>query len=142
MGYRSQIVIAVAKNIYDHQVIMETVPECLLNHESEVVEGVADVGEAIFWRLDEWKWYEEYPDVKAIIEWFEMLDQEEELAVLIRPKVAAQWGNGPMKIYNDDMPPYAMLRVGEEKDDIEERGDPSYYDMDVAVEIVSPIDYS
>ena len=141
MGYRSQVLIAVEKDVFDHQMSRGTVPECLVNAEHETLEELpSGIAGAVFWQLNEWKWYDSYPDVRAILTWFDLLDQEEELAVLIRPKIVSK--HNKTQIYHDDQPPYGMVRIGEDKDDIEELGDPSYYDIEVHVEIVSPLDYS
>lgn len=142
MGYRSQIIIAVAKNVYDTHLALGTVPECLISAEPESVKNVTeDETDAVYWHLDQWKWYDSYPDVKTITDWFEVLDNEEELASLIRPKTPGLYPTNRDTMYKDARPPYGMVRTGEDKDDMEEMGEPSYYDIAIDVSIISPLDY-
>lgn len=142
MGYRSQVIIAVDKAIYDVHAQNKTVPEALYTEDYELVERVTDnERDAVYWHLDGWKWYDSYKDVQLILEWLELLDKEESLAQLIRPKVAGKHGFNMHQMFTDEQPPYGFLRTGEDKEDIEERGDPSHFDMSVEVSIMCPLDY-
>ena len=56
---------------------------------------------AIYFRIEDWKWYEGNPDVAVILQWFDTLDEED----------------------------FAAIRLGEEASDITEWGCPVNYDI-------------
>lgn len=147
MGYRSQIIIGIDKSVWDYHKGRSTAPSALIEEEEHTHiqlfdDNPKDIWKAIFFHLDDWKWYESYPDVEEITDWFSIIEKEEEMKQLIRPKVTSQWGpRNSAKNYIDERPPYGFIRTGEDNDDIEELGDPSHFEISVSIEIASPMDY-
>jgi hypothetical protein len=72
MGYRSDITIAITKELYVKCQLLQNIPKALLEEKRSEKNGVC------FWFLTGWKWYEEYPEVQAIEEWFEWCADEDE----------------------------------------------------------------
>ena len=70
MGYRSDIVIAVNKEVLARNLIQKEIPECLGEPEH-----VTD--KAAYWFIEGWKWYSSYHDVQEINAWFDELAHEE-----------------------------------------------------------------
>lgn len=96
MGYRSEVALALKNETFKqmiHTMSDEVAPEILLGAKRIFAEG---------WVLIKWdsvKWYDSYEDVRAVVSFMDKLDSE------------------------DKESEYCFLRIGEEWDDTEERGD-------------------
>ena len=118
MGYRSDLALCIhtekvaeLKTRYlvgecpDAQQLFEPYPEGMF----ETIEE----GDSFYtWRAYSLKFYESYPDVRALLNVLNLIEEE-----------------------NPDEVEYGMIRIGEEVDDIEYYGDPYAFDMSVCREI-------
>lgn len=113
MGYRSDVTIGVTKALYVKALLLNNIPKAL--------EGVdkLETTHNIYWQIEGWKWYDSYPEVMDIIEWFNWcFDETEE--------------------DESDETNFGALRLGEEFGDREEWGDPSDFDIYSSQYISSP----
>jgi hypothetical protein len=118
MGYTSRAVIAVHKTILAEDLINPIIPDAL-KEESPFVK-VYDTDLARYWVIDSWKWYQDYPDIKAIEDFFEELSG--------RPEVTRHFTECA-KPYESSIMVFGAVRMGENDDDIEEWGEPFSYDI-------------
>jgi len=120
MGYRSDVVIALTKEIYLKEKILDdgTFPT-LFNDEREVL--IESIG-AYIWVFEGYKWYAGYEDVDQMTAFLEKLEKEHELTGLIKPDGSK--AAGARTGY-----PFGFLRVGEDSNDIEEHGQPWDFDI-------------
>ena len=100
MGYYSEIVIAVRKEILSEDLVYPVIPKELRNTTHQVI------GDAVYWYIPSCKWYESYPEIAEILEFFELLNER---------------GTRP--------PWFGAIRVGEDANDVETWGNP--YDFDI-----------
>lgn len=98
MGYRSDIVIAVSGEVMTRHLIANDIPKSVLENASRQRNGNH------YFCLESWKWYEEYPEVREILDWFDEMSDENH----------RQFG---------------ALRMGEEFGDIETWGDPNNFEI-------------
>ena len=92
MGYRSDVVIAITKEVKAKVILLDNkLPELLRNYAEEHIEETTGV---IYYEMCGVKWYESYPDVIQVVEFLDTLSQED----------------------------YHFLRAGEEAPDSETRG--------------------
>lgn len=112
MGYTSSAVIAVHKTILAEDLINPIIPDAL-KEESPFVQ-VYDTDLARYWVINGWKWYQGYPDIKAIEDFFKELSD--------RPEVTSHYNESSIMVFG-------ALRMGEDSDDIEEWGEPFSYDI-------------
>lgn len=116
MGYRSEIAIAVHKNIIARDLIDPIIPKVLKE------KPFRDIGEARYWFLYGWKFYDSYQEVQDIENFFNALD-EESIQV---PNSTLQYAV------------YGALRIGENDDDVQTWGDPLEYHIRLNRSISSP----
>ena len=118
MGYRSDIAIAIHKNIVARDLIDPIIPDALKNEPHQ------DNGDTRYWYLSGWKWCRGYLEVAAIEKFFDLLNEE------------------GFQIFNQEheysIYPYGAIRIGEDDDDVENWGDPSHYDIHLSRSIQSP----
>lgn len=117
MGYRSDIAIAVHKKIIALDLINPIIPEVLKK------EPYKDNMYTRYWFLSGWKFYDSYPEVRAIQEFFDALDEMEQIEL-------------PNATYT--FAPYGALRIGEDDDDVQIWGDPNEYQIYLNRSISSP----
>lgn len=110
MGYRSDITIGMTKELYMKCVLLGNIPACLAEYKDDEV--TTRTGKH-YWVVEGWKFYEGYPEVQEIRDWFDWCDESKE----------AQ----PPE--NDNNPQFGAIRLGEEIGDIEEWGDPGHFDL-------------
>ena len=72
MGYRSDITIAITKELYVKCQLLQNIPAALTGEELVEKDGVC------YWFLTGWKWYDSYPEVHAILVWFHWCEDEDE----------------------------------------------------------------
>jgi hypothetical protein len=109
MGYRSEVVLALSKEVYmEYAVLSKTLPKLLLREAPTVIES-----RGYYWKFGGIKWYDTYPRVIEVDEFFDKLEIEKD---------------------------YAFVRIGEEITDIEEKGDCYHFDIYPRASIDSPLD--
>ena len=116
MGYRSDIAIAVHKTIIARDLIDPIIPEVLR------IESFQDIGEARYWLLSGWKFYDSYQEVQDIQNFFNTLDEES----IQEPNSTYEYAV------------YGAIRIGESDDDVESWGDPNEYQICLNRSISTP----
>lgn len=111
MGYRSDIIIAIAKEVRARHLISNEIPACLMNDTSVIKEARESDG-AFYFRIEGWKWYDSYQEIRDIEAWFNSMQDEE----------------------------FGAMRMGEDDNDTETWGQP--YDFDICLNryLSCPID--
>ena len=129
MGYRSQVVLAVAPELMPHflAVLAKSQParELCFAEADETINDYIDEGSRLM-RWDSIKWYDSYPCVRALIDFMDWADDQE------FPTTRCDGSAEPV-----DEPGYGLYRfveIGEDFDDVTVRGD-AYYDISVNREI-------
>lgn len=130
MGYRSDIVIAVRKDIYLKAQLLQNIPKSL----SEAAVIAHPHGSALYWEIHGWKWYEGYPEVQEIIDWMAWLADEEENP-FERVEIYRDKDNKPIF---SELGAFGAIRVGEDATDIEEWGYPTEFDLYISTAISKP----
>jgi hypothetical protein len=93
MGYRSDVVIAIKKEVKAKLILLNTkLPELLTDHAEE---NTVEADGIIYYEMCGLKWYESFPDVIEVVEFLDTLSQED----------------------------YHFIRTGEETPDVEAYGD-------------------
>lgn len=89
MGYRSNLIIAVKKEILAQDLIDPLIPAVLKNQEHNDHNGVR------YWVIEQWKWYGSYPEIQQIEAFFEKLPVEQFGAVRIGEELndVQTWGD-------------------------------------------------
>ena len=113
MGYCSEVVIAVRKEILAEDLIHPVIPKELRELSCQVI------GDALYWHLPSWKWYSSYPEIQEIEEFFTMLSEREPI------------NEGADKDSTDTSPWFGALRMGEDGNDVQTWGDPYEFDIHV-----------
>mgnify|MGYP000715803516 FL=1 len=112
MGYRSDVVIAVHKQVLAMDLINPVIPEILKQQEFTDIEGTR------YWHIDQWKWYSDYPEIRSIENMFSTLE-----------KLAEE----------NNLSLFGAIRLGEEFGDHEEWGDPYEYGIQLNQSIERPM---
>ena len=113
MGYTSTVVIAVRKDTYLKCQLLQNIPRALMELRAE------PYGDAMYWEIAGWKWYQDYSEIQAIEAWFDWLADEDE-------------NPPPMETFNGkefQVPVFGALRMGEDMGDTQDWGDPSHFDI-------------
>ena len=126
MGYYSSVVIGVDKETYAGSILLlRNLPKLLIE-----TPGV-NIRNGMFWRLGNIKWYDDIPDVKEVLEYFDLLLILEETA---RQKEKLKPVKEREQIYL-----YGAIRIGEDNNDIESWGDPDEFGIYFEKTITAPI---
>jgi len=129
MGYRSQVVFAVAPELMPHflAVLAKSQParELCFAHADETINDYIDEGSRLM-KWDSVKWYDSYPDIRALVDFMDWADDQEF-------KTDKGYMDGRIEEQPGDMF-YRFVRIGEETEDVEIRGN-AYYDICVNREI-------
>ena len=107
MGYRSDVVIAISHKGKLQSILFDTDIKIIKEADNIIRDEEAD-----YYFFEGWKWYEDYPDIKALMDFLTSLDDED----------------------------YGFVRIGEENSDIEELGSPYDYNIGVSSYIYTPFD--
>ena len=102
MGYRSDVCIAINSEVKAYALIANNWPS-LLDDADRTDETTC----ASYYWMDGWKWYESYKEVNAVMKFLDEVDDQ------------------------FDDPPYAFVRLGEEYQDIEIRGEPWNFGVEI-----------
>ena len=119
MGYRSNGVFALKREVYDRAVLLDvlgTFPSLLKEIEPDIREDV------VYWEYRGYKMYQGYPDVDEFTNWMEHFntDNVDELPWLTGFQVP-HWRTGEMEDPDlEEM--FQYIRVGEDDGDIEHIG--------------------
>ena len=119
MGYCSDITIAIHKNIVAMDLISPIIPKALKD------EKHTDYENGRYWLIEQWKWYDNYPEIQEIEAFFKKLDSMEAIET--------------DSAFNIEV--YGALRVGEHEDDIQTWGAPHDYEIYLNRSIDSPVAY-
>ena len=104
MGYCSDVTIGITKVLYLKAILLNNIPKALEDiNKMETTDNV-------YWQIQDWKWYDSYPEIKEILDWFEWCDKESDEA-------------------EDNLFHFGALRLGEDYGDSEEWGSP--YDFEI-----------
>ena len=106
MGYRSDVVIAIQKEAYDQEMLLGVGRDDAFHNAAHYVDNV------YYWVFNHTKWSESYPQVTYIESILDSLDR--------------QYNDAPSFLSGHA---YGFLRVGEDSNDIDERGDPGAYEI-------------
>ena len=111
MGYRSVVIIAIAKEARPHLMhFLGKYPDAMalaFKEHDEKIENFQDEEGSIMFKWESIKWYEGYKEIDAFTEFMDHMDGE-----------SIEWeGN-----QSDGDDHYRFVRVGEDSGDIEERG--------------------
>jgi len=71
MGYRSDVVIAIRKELLAQDLINPNIPAVIKTLSN------ASTEHAIYYFIKGWKWYESYPEIQEIEAWFESMNFED-----------------------------------------------------------------
>ena len=113
MGYSSEVVIAVRKEILVEDLISPVIPKALRDEPHKLQ------GDVVYWHMPSWKWYESYPEIQEIEAFFAMLNEREPI------------NEGADKDGTDTSPWFGAIRMGEGDDDIQTWGKPYEFDIQV-----------
>ena len=123
MGYRSNIGFALDKGLYlKYEMLTNGLPKIL--KEGKRLEA----NDAFYWFFDDWKWYPSYPDIGQMETFMTRLDDDTEM-------------NSEIILNKESNCGYAFIRLGEETEDIEHRGDTYDYELYVQRDIDTPFGY-
>ena len=103
MGYRSDVVIGISKEVKAWALINDNWPS-ILNDADET----AEESDASFYNYQGWKWYDSYPEVRNLSDFFAAVEEQFEKEIS-----------------------YAFVRLGEEYEDIEVIGQPWDFGIEV-----------
>lgn len=105
MGYRSDLVIGIRKSVLAQDLINPTIPSIV----KEL--STASTDEAVYYFIEQWKWYESYPDIREIEAWFDSMDYED----------------------------FGAMRIGEDDNDIQTWGSPYEFEIYLSRTISAPV---
>ena len=132
MGYTSTVTFAIRKDVYLKCLLLQNIPKCLQEPDNSIT--ITAHGEAMYWEIHGWKWYESYPDIQEIQAWFDWLEDEEE-----NPHKPQEYARDKdYKHIMGNCPAFGGIRIGEDNTDIQEWGYPSDFDLYVSVAIQTP----
>ena len=129
MGYRSQVVLAVAPELMPHflAVLAKSQParELCFAHADETINDYIDEGSRLM-KWDDVKWYDSYPSVRALIDFMDWADDQE---------FPTTKGNMMDEIENmEGSMFYRFVEIGEDADDVTIRGE-AYWDINIRREV-------
>lgn len=73
MGYRSDVVIGIAKTVWVEHQLSPSIPDALFSSDVEM----HTKENAVYFVIRDWKWYPSYPEVQAIESWLDDLPMED-----------------------------------------------------------------
>ena len=129
MGYRSQVILAVAPELMPHflAVLAKSQParELCFADADETINDYIDEGSRLM-KWDDVKWYDSYQSVRALIDFMDWADDQE---------FPTTKGNMMDEIENmEGSMFYRFVEIGEDADDVTIRGD-AYWDINVRREV-------
>lgn len=105
MGYRSDVRFAMRKEQYLNCQLLNNIPSAIKKLTPIIC------GDALYWEINDWKWYDSYPEVWEINQWFQWLEEENDLR-----------GKGKLGIFGG-------MRIGEDDGDVQYWGYPGDFDI-------------
>lgn len=115
MGYRSNIVIAIRKEILAEDLISQVIPPVLKEEPHTVRENT------VWWHLQDWKWYSSYSEIQLIERFFQGLSDRE-----------------PLEIDGEKYAWFAAMRMGENDDDLQTWGEPYEFEIQLVRHLEFP----
>lgn len=132
MGYTSTVKFAIRKDVYLKCLLLQNIPQCLQETDNSIT--ITAHGEAMYWEIHGWKWYNRFPEIQEIHAWFDWLKDSEE-----NPHKPVERGRDKdNKPIMGNFPAFGGIRIGEDNTDIQEWGYPSDFDLYVSVAIQTP----
>ena len=128
MGYTSTVKFAVRKDVYLKCVLLQNFPAAL--QELKAV----PYKDCLYWEIECWKWYTNYPEVAEMESWFEWLEDETENP---STQVELYRDKDNLPVYTSHAA-FGAIRLGEDHGDIQEWGSPNDFDLCVVTYIDSP----
>ena len=129
MGYRSQVVFAVAPELMPHflAVLAKSQParELCFAHADETINDYIDEGSRLM-KWDSVKWYDSYRSVRAITDFMDWADDQE------FPTTGCDGLAEPVDTPGSEL--YRFVEIGEDADDVTIRGE-AYWDINVRREV-------
>jgi hypothetical protein len=129
MGYRSQVILAVAPELMPHflAVLAKSQParELCFAEADETINDYIDEGSRLM-KWDSIKWYDSYPCVRALIDFMDWADDQE------FPTTGCDGLAEPVDALGSEL--YSFVEIGEDFDDVTVRGD-AYWEISVNREI-------
>ena len=129
MGYRSQVIFAVAPELMPHFLaglaMRQPARELCFAHADETINDYIDEGSRLM-KWDSVKWYDSYRSVRALIDFMDWADDQE------FPTTGCDGLAEPVDAPCSEL--YRFVEIGEDADDITIRGH-AYYDIDVRREV-------
>ena len=127
MGYRSQVVFAVAPELMPHflAVLAKSQParELCFADADETINDYIDEGSRLM-KWDSVKWYDSYQSVRALIDFMDWADDQEFPTTNMMDEIENEEGS----MF------YRFVEIGEDADDVTIRGD-AYWDINVRREV-------
>ena len=127
MGYRSQVVLAVAPELMPHflAALAKSQParELCFAHADETINDYIDEGSRLM-KWDGIKWYDSYRSVRAITDFMNWADEQEFPTTNMMDEIENVEGS----MF------YRFVEIGEDADDVTIRGD-AYWDINVRREV-------
>ena len=71
MGYRSDVRIAIIKEVYMDALIKENFPEIFIENEPDIIDGNR------YYSFDDIKWYDDFPDIAECMKFLNNLPEED-----------------------------------------------------------------
>jgi len=112
MGYTSDVVIGVTKELRDKSIAQGNLPVFF-----ELAGSRSETKESVYWSFSGIKWYESIDEILEIIRWLEWCEDENE---------------------HHDEPALGAIRLGENCGDVETWGSPWDFGIEVQQTLVSP----
>jgi len=106
MGYRSNVTIAIKKEVLMADLVDPKIPDVLKKLGYQTKEDHPHV----YFVIEDWKWYESFPEILDIKAWFASMEENE----------------------------FGAIRIGENDDDVQSWGSPWLFDIYVVREIDHP----
>jgi hypothetical protein len=120
MGYRSDVVFAVDKKTYVAEFLAGNLPDTL---SADWIEQYT-TDDAMYWRAYQVKWYDGHPEEGSIIDWLENLEE-----------IPVKNDKGKISYHRSS---FGFIRIGDEHDDVEMKGDPYDYGIEFHRHIEAP----
>ena len=127
MGYRSEVVLYVGPEVMPQFMVTmakcsETRVMCFQDHE-RMIKDYQDIEGSILFKWDWLKWYDSYPEVEALTDFMDWCEGEEV------PTGEKDTEGNAITVHAGEC--FRFIRLGEETDDSEQRGDFGWGDISI-----------
>lgn len=112
MGYRSDVVMAVDRKIYNSLLLLDKIPHLIAKEVSHTTDS------AVYWVFQGVKWWDHYEDVAPYETLMDTLEEGGPCSALVAECMRERRTDA-----------FGFLRIGEDSDDISQRGSPHDFDI-------------